>query len=86
MSIEQIFGWLGALFCTIILVPQIIKAFKTKHTTDLSMMMLVFSALGNAFWGLHGAMTENVPLLASASLIMTMSFVLIIYKYKNEKQ
>ena len=86
MTIEQIFGWLAAIFCTIILVPQIIKTFKTQHTNDLSMMMLVFSAIGNAFWATHAAMTENVPLLVGATLIMLMSFLLIAYKYNNERK
>lgn len=86
MTAEQVLGWLAALFCTIILVPQIIKAFKTKHTTDLSMLMLIFSAIGNAFWGAHAAITENVPLIVGASLIMLMSFILIVYKYNNEKK
>ena len=86
MIIEQILGWLAAFFCTIILVPQIIKTFKTKHTGDLSMLMLIFSAIGNGFWGAHAAMTQNVPLMVGATLIMLMSFVLIFYKYNNEKK
>ena len=86
MMVEQVLGWLAALFCTILLVPQIIKAFKTKHTNDLSMLMLIFSAIGNGFWGAHAAITENVPLIVGASLIMLMSFILIVYKYNNEKK
>ena len=86
MNLEYIFGWLAAAFCTIILVPQIFKAFKTRHTTDLSMLMLVFSAFGNGFWVGHALLTDNIPLIASASLIMIMSLILIIYKYTNEKK
>jgi len=82
---EQVFGWLGAFFVTIILVPQIIKAIKTKHTQDLSMLMLVFSALGNGFWGVHATLTNNIPLIVCASLIMLMSLVLIVFKVNNEK-
>ena len=85
MMIEQVFGWLGAAFVTIILVPQIIKAFRTRHTTDLSMLMLIFSALGNGFWGAHALLTQNIPLIVSASVIMLMSLILIVYKYQNEK-
>ena len=85
MTVEQILGWLAAFFCTIILVPQIIKAFQTRHTDDLSMMMLIFSAIGNAFWGAHAAMTQNVPLAVGATLILLMSVFLIVYKYNNEK-
>ena len=86
MIIEQILGWLAAFFCTIILVPQIIKALTTKQTNDVSMMMLVFSAIGNGFWGAHATMTENIPLQVGATLIMLMSFALIFYKYNNEKK
>ena len=86
MIIEQVMGWLAAFFCTIILVPQIIKTFKTKHTDDLSMLMLIFSAIGNGFWTTHAAMTQNLPLTVGATLIMLMSFVLIAYKYNNEKK
>lgn len=86
MTLEQIFGWLAAVFCTIILVPQIIKAFRTKHTNDLSMLMLIFSAIGNGFWGAHAVLTENIPLLVGASLILLMSFILIVYKLHNEKE
>ena len=75
MSLEQVFGWFGAAFCTIILVPQIVKAFQTRHTTDLSMLMLIFSALGNGFWGAHAVLTDNIPLIASASVIMIMSLI-----------
>lgn len=85
MMIEQVFGWLGAAFVTIILVPQIIKAFRTKHTTDLSMLMLIFSALGNGFWTAHAVLMQNIPLIVSASVIMLMSLILIVYKYQNEK-
>lgn len=86
MTPEQIFGWLGAFFVTIILIPQIIKAFKTKHTEDLSMLMLIFSAMGNGFWAAHAMLTDNIPLIVGASLIMLMSIILIIYKMNNENK
>ena len=86
MSSEEIFAWLAAFFCTIILVPQIFKTLKTKRTDDLSMMMLLFSAIGNTFWALHASLTGNVPLLVGATLIMLMSLFLMFYKYQNEKK
>lgn len=75
------FGWAASSLCTLILVPQIFKAFKTHHTDDLSMLMLVFSVLGNAFWVAHASMTQNIPLIVGGALISLMSIVLIISKY-----
>ncbi|MBL4712049.1 MAG: PQ-loop repeat-containing protein [Gammaproteobacteria bacterium] len=82
MPLEILFGWVASLLCTLILVPQIYKAFKTRHTNDVSMLMLLLSVFGNIFWAAHAMMTNNMPLLVGASLISIMSIILIIFKYK----
>ena len=81
MELEQIFGWTASFLCTLILVPQIIKALKTRHTDDVSMYMLIISVAGNAFWVAHASLTQNIPLIVGASLISLMSIILIISKY-----
>jgi MtN3 and saliva related transmembrane protein len=81
MPLEVLFGWIAAGLCTLILVPQIIKALKTRHTDDVSMYMLIISVAGNAFWVLQASIKQNVPLIVGASLIIGMSIVLIILKH-----
>lgn len=85
MALEEIFGWLAAVFTTLIFVPQLIKAFGTKMTRDISMLMLILAVLGNAAWLGHALLTSNTPLIVCASLIIVMSVVLIVFKYTNEK-
>ncbi len=86
MAIEVLFGWIASSLCTLILVPQIIKAFKTRHTDDVSMFMLVLSVAGNGFWVAHASMTHNTPLIFGAGLIGVMSIILIIFKYRYDKK
>jgi MtN3 and saliva related transmembrane protein len=81
VAIEVIFGWVASLLCTLILVPQIIKALKTRHTDDVSMFMLILSVVGNAFWVAHATLTQNMPLIVGAGLISLMSIALIIFKF-----
>lgn len=81
MPLEVLFGWTASFLCTLILVPQIFKAMKTRHTDDVSMYMLIISVAGNGFWVLHASMTQNFPLIVGAGLISCMSIVLIIFKY-----
>ena len=81
MPTEVFFGWMASLFCTLLLVPQIIKALQTRHTDDVSMSMLVLSVIGNGFWVAHATMTHNIPLIVGAGLISLMSITLIIFKY-----
>jgi len=82
MALEVLFGWLASFLCTLILVPQIIKTLKTRHTDDVSMYMLIISVAGNAFWAAHASITGNIPLIVGASLISAMSIMLIIFKIK----
>ncbi len=84
MPLEVLFGWLASLLCTLILVPQIFKALKTRHTDDVSMLMLLLSVSGNGFWVAHASITQNIPLLVGASFISLMSIMLIIFKYKYD--
>ena len=85
MPLEEIFGWLAAVFTTLIFVPQLTKAFSTKMTRDISMLMIVLAVLGNSAWLAHALLTDNIPLIVCASLIIVMSFVLMAFKYTNEK-
>jgi len=85
MSIEEIFGWIASILTTLIFIPQIHKAFKTRLTNDISMLMIVLAVLGNTAWLIHASLTGNTPLIVCASLIIIMSIVLIIFKIKNER-
>ena len=84
MPLEVLFGWAASFLCTMILVPQIFKALKTRHTDDVSMLMLVLSVSGNTFWVAHASITQNIPLLVGASFISVMSIMLILFKYKYD--
>ena len=73
------------MLCTLILVPQIIKALQTRHTDDVSMFMLLLSVAGNVFWVAHASLTQNMPLIVGASLISIMSVTLIVFKFLFDK-
>lgn len=85
MLLEDIFGWIASVLTTLIFIPQIIKAFKTRMTNDISMLMMLLAVAGNAAWLAHASITGNIPLIVCASLIIIMSMVLIVFKYLNEK-
>ncbi len=84
MPLEVLLGWIASFLCTLILVPQIIKAFKTHRTDDVSMYMLVISVAGNGFWAAHAVLTQNIPLIVGAGLISFMSILLILLKFRYD--
>ena len=86
MALSVLFGWIASTLCTLILVPQIIKALKTRHTDDVSMFMLLLSVAGNGFWVAHASLTGNTPLIVGAGLICAMSVLLIVLKYMYDSR
>ena len=86
MSAEEISGWLATIFTTMIFVPQLHKAFTTKKTKDLSMMMMILAIMGNSAWLVQALLTANTPLVVCAVLIIIMSIILILFKYNNDKK
>ena len=86
MSAEEISGWLAAIFTTLIFVPQLHKAFTTKKTEDLSMLMIVLAIMGNSAWFVQALLTSNTPLMVCAVLIIIMSSILMTFKYHNDKK
>ncbi|VAW57850.1 hypothetical protein MNBD_GAMMA11-2773 [hydrothermal vent metagenome] len=85
MLTEQIFAWVASVLTTLIFIPQLYKAFTTCQTRDISMLMMILAVMGNVAWLVHASLTGNTPLVVCASLIIIMSFILIIFKYNNEK-
>ena len=86
MSIEELSGWLAALFTTLIFVPQLHKAFTTQKTRDISMLMIVLAIMGNTAWFVQALLTSNTPLMVCAVLIIIMSTILMLFKYRNDKK
>ena len=86
MSIEELSGWLAALFTTLIFVPQLHKAFTTQKTQDISMLMIVLAIMGNTAWFVQALLTSNTPLMVCAVLIIIMSTILMLFKYRNDKK
>ena len=82
MTLDVLFGWAASVLCTLLLIPQIYKAWTTRHTDDISMAMLLLSAAGNACWVVHALLTENMPLIVGTGLICLMSILLMGLKYR----
>jgi len=42
--------------------------------------------MGNSAWLVQALLTSNTPLMVCAALIIIMSFILMIFKYSNDKK
>lgn len=80
----EIFGHIGGLLVAVSLIPQVIKSWKTKSTTDISIIWTSLMAAGLVFWIIYGYHIMSVPLLvfSTIELALTVSVLMLKLRYK----
>ena len=65
IMLTNLVGWIAAVVGTSILLPQVVKSFKTKKTTDVSMGMVVIFIINCSLWITYGFLLSAMPLIIS---------------------
>ena len=67
---KEIFGYIGAVFLTITLLPQLYLSFKTKKIDDLSYGFIGLQILTCIFFLVYGVLLNAVPLMLANSIVL----------------
>ena len=79
---SEIFGYLGMVFLTITLIPQLIRVFKTKKAADLSYIFLSINVLTCVFFLIYGILLSETPLIIANTIVILQTLTLIFLKNK----
>jgi len=84
MKITTIIGLVAAFCTTLSFLPQAIKAIRTKHTRDLSLVMYSLFTSGVLLWLIYGILRNDWPvILANAvTLIFAATILFLKIRYK----
>ncbi|HEY4987784.1 MAG TPA: SemiSWEET transporter [Bradyrhizobium sp.] len=63
MLITTFIGLMAAVCTTGSFLPQVVRAWRTRSTRDVSAMMFVLLVTGNALWLIYGALIGDLPLV-----------------------
>ena len=84
---KEFFGYLGAFFLTITLIPQIYYSYRTKQMEDISKGFLFIQVLTCSCFLTYGILLEEIPLILANIIVLSQTFLLInfkcIYSYQN---
>ena len=71
-------GIFAGILTTISFIPQVIKVWKSKSTTDLSAWWLLIFCVGVSSWLLYGFLIIDLPIIiANAATIFLLLFIVI---------
>ena len=79
---SEIFGYLGMVFLTITLIPQLVRVFKTKRAADLSYIFLSINVLTCVFFLIYGILLNETPLIIANTIVILQTLTLIFLKNK----
>jgi MtN3 and saliva related transmembrane protein len=65
LLVTTLIGLAAACCTTVSFLPQVIKAWKTQSTRDVSVMMFTLLVTGNTLWLLYGALIGDLPIVVA---------------------
>ncbi|MCP9752143.1 SemiSWEET family sugar transporter [Ferruginibacter sp. HRS2-29] len=83
----DIIGYIGGIFSSVSFLPQVIKIWKTKSATDLSMPTLLLLTCNVTLWLSYGISISNRPLWITNAIVLSMVLAMIYFKirFRNNK-
>ncbi|MCH8329177.1 MAG: SemiSWEET transporter [Nanoarchaeota archaeon] len=82
MAYIDIIGFLAGTFTTIALVPQVVKAWKTKLTRDVSLVWAITLTIGVFLWLMYGILINSLPIMIANSLTFILALIVLTLKIK----
>lgn len=82
-SLATWLGLLAAVLTTAANIPQVLKAWRTRETRDLSLTMTLILASGLALWVVYGILqSDSVIIVANAAgLLLALSLMALKLRY-----
>lgn len=75
-------GTVAGLITVAAFLPQVIRAWRTRQTRDLSLPGIALLILAGSLWMLYGAMSRDWPVLATNGGMVTLNVALIAAKLR----
>ena len=82
ITTDFIIGLLAGLLCTVSFLPQVIKAFKSRRTKDLSLATFSILSAGLFLWIIYGILISQIPIILTNVMILILSLLILGLKLK----
>ena len=75
-------GLLAGTLTTVAFVPQVVKIWKTKHATDISLGMFAIFSIGVLLWLFYGIDIGAMPVIVANAITLGLSLTILFFKIK----
>ncbi len=82
MNWVSLLGFAAAVCTTAAFAPQAVKAWKTRGTRDISLLMYLVFVTGVALWMIYGILISNYPVTLANAVTLLLALVILAAKLK----
>ena len=82
MDYVVLVGLSAGILTTTSFLPQLIKAYRTKSTGDISALMFAVVSIGFALWLVYGILIRSLPIILANSVSLTLASIILALKVK----
>jgi len=75
-------GYVAGALTVISFLPQVVRVWKTKRTTDLSLGMFVILITAGGLWITYGALTSDWPVIATNGGMVALNIAILVAKLR----
>jgi len=80
----EIIGYVAALLISTMAIPQMVKAYKSKSTGDISIISLVMRLTGTMLWMVYAISNSLWPMIIG-NVVITINYSILIWLKLNYK-
>ena len=82
MSTTTVVGFFAGFLTTISFLPQVVKTWKTRSASDLSLGMFSVFSVGVLFWLVYGFLIQEPPMIIWNSVTLILFLAILVMKLK----
>lgn len=86
MTALDLLGMTAGCISSITFLPQVIKTWRTKSASDISLLMFTFATISVIIWLVYGIILKNIPIIFTNAMVLMFSLIMLYFKYKFRDQ
>ncbi|HMP98521.1 MAG TPA: SemiSWEET transporter [Cyclobacteriaceae bacterium] len=82
MDLVQMIGLTAGMLTTVSFLPQVIKTWKSKSASDLSLLMFSMFCTGILMWLIYGILINDLPIILSNIVTLSLAGTILFFKFR----
>ena len=84
MDTITVIGYFAGLLTTLSFLPQVVKAWRSRSTADISTAMFVTLCAGIVLWLIYGFLRADGPLIVSNAITLSLAGSILALKLRHD--